>query len=202
LTVDVPTVRPLLYVEVDDAQGRAFAAALKVSATPGTMPRASVLLPPLSAGTYWVVTAGEPRGAESLEVGTIARPLLLRDGEPLDHCEAGARLAVAAAAPFRKWLALDGMSGKRAVDDGQRSRGLVLAWGALAVAAVLEAMLLLRATGRARKEMAGVEAALADGEAVAPRLASRFSAANLVLGILLVLLGFALVGSLLTLRGG
>jgi hypothetical protein len=202
LIVDVPTVRPLLYVEVDDAQGRAFAAALKVSASPGTMPSASVLLPPLSAGTYWVVTAGEPRGAEALELGAIARPLLLRDGDPLGHCEAGARLAVAAAAPFRKWLALDGMSGKRAVDDGRRSRGLVLAWGALAVAAVLEAMLLLRATSRARKEMAAVEAALADGEAVAPRLASRFSAANLLIGILLVLLGFALVGSLLTLRGG
>jgi hypothetical protein len=202
LTVLEPTVRPLAYLEVDDVQGRAFAGVWRVSPGPDGVPRATMTLPPLAAGRYWVVTSGEPRGAESIEVATIARPLVLREGAPADRCDAGPLLAMQAAAPFHKWVAIDGTLGTQAHDDGRRRRGLVLAWGALGVAAVLEAMLLLRAAGRGRREMAKVAAALTDDDRDAPELAPRFGVANLIIGLLLALLGFALVGSLLTWRGG
>jgi len=149
-----------------------------------------------------VVTSGEPRGAETLEVATIARPLSVRDGEPRPPCDAGPARALQVAAPFHKWVALDGTTGTVALDGGRRQRGLALAWGGLLVAAVLEGLLLLRAAGRARREMAQVAAALADDDAPAPELAPRFGVTSLIIGLLVALLGFALVGSLLTWRGG
>jgi len=200
--VTVPTVRPLVYLEVDDAQGRAFAATLKVETSGGDLPHADTTLPPLLPGLYWVVTAGEPRGAESLEVATIARPLLVRDGAPMDRCTVGPLLATKPAAPFERWVALDGTADDHAKDGGRRKRGLVIAFGSLAAAALLEVLLLLRAASRARREMAKVAAALADGEGPGPELAPRFTLANVAIGLLLALLGFALVASLLTWRAG
>ena len=120
----------------------------------------------------------------------------------MDRCTVGPLLATKPAAPFERWVALDGTADDHAKDGGRRKRGLVIAFGSLAAAALLEVLLLLRAASRARREMAKVAAALADGEGPGPELAPRFTLANVAIGLLLALLGFALVASLLTWRAG
>lgn len=197
VSVLVPTVRSLVYLEVDDASGRAFAASVPVP--PGSDGRAEVTIPALAPGLVWVVTAGEPRGAETLEGAAIARPLLIREGEPLGRCELGPALAKDAG-PFPKWLALDGTSALPPADRQRRRTGLALAWGALGVAGMLETYLLLRIVARARRGMARVASAFAGGEASVPTLAPAFGVADAAIGVGLALLGFALVGALLSLR--
>ena len=61
-------------------------------------------------------------------------------------------LALSAIAPAPRWMALDGFVMQRALDRDARAKGLAVALGALAIAVVLEATLLLRAAagGRAR----------------------------------------------------
>jgi hypothetical protein len=201
LVIQVPTMGRLVYLEVDDSHGRAFAAVPAVLTSAGGWPTATVVVPPLAAGAYWVVTSGDPRGAESLEVATLARPMVVGGGARV-RCETGPELAQMAAAPFQKWIALDGTRGAMARTGAKRARGLVLAWGGLAIAAALEALLLVRAAGRARRDVARLRAALSEEGDRVPELAPPFSLTNLVIGILLALLGFALVGSLLTWRAG
>ena len=62
IDVVVPTVRATAYLEVDDAKGRAWAAAIPVRGAPGEMPRATVRVPQLAPGLYWAVEAGDPVG--------------------------------------------------------------------------------------------------------------------------------------------
>ena len=79
-----------------------------------------------------------------------------------------------------------------------------MAFGALAVAAVLETLLILRAAARVRRDGARLSAALEEGEA------SDGSRVNLAVGadgwrvlvaLLLAVLGFAFLAALLALRG-
>ena len=77
IDVVVPTVRATAYLEVDDAKGRAWAAAMPVDGGAGEMPRATVRVPKLAPGLYWAVEAGDPVGCRKLGPGTVARPFFV-----------------------------------------------------------------------------------------------------------------------------
>lgn len=196
LTFDVivPTVLPRLYAELDDDAGRAFAASLDVARTEAGA-HAVVRVRPLPAGSYWLVTAGDPRGAESLAGSAVARPFVVGGPAEATRGEIGPRLSTIAPYRFSRFVALDGLPGRRRADGGRHRRGLLLAFGSLAIAAALETMLILRGVERARRELARVAAMLDDRESTIER---RFSAASVVIGLLLALLGFALLAALLT----
>ena len=169
--VTMPTVRSSAYIEIDDARGRAWAAATPLTARPDGSSVAEVQAPGLAPGLYWVVGAADPASASALSSGTLARPFFVAPSDeaalglgtdreacavPRDPREVGSALssclALAAVAPSPRWTALDGFVMQRALDREARERGLAVALGALAVAIVLEATLLLRASagGRAR----------------------------------------------------
>jgi hypothetical protein len=203
LDVVVPTVVPRVYAEIDDADGRAFAASLAVerrgSENGG---HASLELRGLSAGTYWLVTSGAPRAAENVEGSAVARPFVVeKPGTPgtpgtAPLRELGPRLATLATPRFARFVALDGLPGKRQADGGRHRRGLALAFGSLLIAAALETLLVLRGVERSRRDLARVAEMLDEKEARA--LERRFSVASVVIGLLLALLGFALLAALLT----
>jgi hypothetical protein len=192
--VDVPTVLPRIYTEVDDASGRAYAASLPVERTAnGAHARFDVR--PLTPGDYWLVTAGAPRAAELLEGSAVARPFVVTSDPGTTAPNLGPRLAALPPPAFSRFVALDGLPGKRHADGGRHRRGLLLAFGSLVIAAALEALLILRGVERARREIARVAAMLDEQQS---RLERRFSATSVVIGLLLALLGFALLAVLLT----
>jgi hypothetical protein len=141
------------------------------------------------------VTSGDPRGAESLAVGALARPFVKTAPGEDPGADLGATLATLGAPDLARFVALDGLPGRRRAEGGRHRRGLALAFGSLAVAAALETLLILRGFARARLQIARVAAMLEDD---APRIERRFSAVSLAIGILLGLLGFALLAALLT----
>jgi hypothetical protein len=218
-TIDVvaPNVRTTAYVEIDDAQGRAWAAALPLRAPGGQMPRATVRVPALAPGLYWAVTSGDPAGGAGLGPGTSVRPFFVAASDdealalgtdaaecqpPRDPRETarvvGVCLALAGAAPVPRWIALDGFSAQRARDARKRAEGLALALGAIAIAMLLEAILLLRAAHAARVQLraaTSVEGAVLGRE---EGRAARFGPAGVVsVAILVALLGFALLAAFL-----
>jgi hypothetical protein len=182
IDVVVPTLRATAYLEVDDAHGRAWAAAVPVKAVAGEMPRASVRVPPLAPGLYWAVEAGDPQGASQLGPGSVARPFFVAasdeaalalgtdaetcvpPADPRDTARVvSACLALAGATPVPRWTALEGFTQQHAREAEKRAHGMAIALGALGVAVLLEALLLLRASASSR---AGLREALeAGGEA-------------------------------------
>jgi hypothetical protein len=192
--VSVPTVLPLLYVEVDDEVGRVFGASVRVErdANGG---HASVEVPGLAPGRYWFVTSGAPRAAEALEGSAVARPFVVTAGPDAPEKDLGPSLATLAPPRFTRFVALDGLPGKRRADGGRHRRGLALAFGSLFIAAALDALLILRGVERSRRQLARVAEMAGEEEG---RLERRFSATSVVIGLLLALLGFALLAALLT----
>jgi hypothetical protein len=193
--VRVPTVLPRIYAEVDDEVGRAFATTLDVERAE-TGPHAVVHVRPLPDGNYWLVTAGDPRGAESVSGAAVARPFVVGDAPTAGL---GPRLATLAPPRFSRFVALDGLPGRRRADGGRHRRGVFLAFGSLAIAAALETLLILRGVERARRELAHMGEMLEGGGKAIER---RFSVASVIIGLLLALLGFALLAALLTWRAG
>jgi hypothetical protein len=192
--VVVPTVLPRIYAEVDDEVGRAFAASLEVERS-----HATVAVPRLGPGRYWLVTAGDPRGAESLEGAAVARPFLVADPSSLDRASLGPRLATSSPPRFSRFVALDGLPGKRRADGSRHRRGLAVALGALGLAAALEAILVLRAVARSKRLVARLAGVLED-ESVA--MERPFSAGSVLIGLLVAMLGFALLAALLNWKAG
>jgi hypothetical protein len=214
IDVVVPTLRDTAYLEIDDAKGRAWAAAAPVKGPPGEMGRATVRAPKLAPGLYWAVEAGDPYGGSALGPGSIARPFFVaasdeaalafgldRDAcapapDPRDTRDTARALdvclALAAATPVPRWTVLEGFTMQHARDAEKRSRGLAIALGGLFVAALLEVLLLLRASmaARARLHVAEAESGLR-----APRFVSRTW--TVVLGLLVALLGFGLLAAFL-----
>jgi hypothetical protein len=216
IDVVVPTLRTTAYVEIDDASGRAWAAAAPVAA-PGSpsdpaspLPHVTVRAPRLTPGLYWAVEAGDPSGASKLGAGTIARPFFVAesDGTALAigtavlgcapvHDPRDARRAVSAclalAAPIAvpRWTALDGFAAKRAQDAERRTRGLALALGAILVAVALEVVLLLRAAATSR---ARLQSAL-EGEQARGRLVGR--AWSVGIALLVAVMGLVLLAAFL-----
>jgi hypothetical protein len=146
-------------------------------------------------GSYWLVTSGDPRGAETLAGSAVARPFVLGAPAAIPRGELGPKLSSLAPYRFSRFIALDGLPSARKADGGRHRRGLFLAFGSLAIAAALETLLILRGVERARRELARVAAMLEEKESAIER---RFSAASVVIGLLLALLGFALLAALLT----
>jgi len=166
LGVTMPTARSTAYVEIDDAAGRAWAAAPALTAGPDGRSLASVLVPGLAPGLYWAVAAADLASAAALSAGSIARPFFVASSDdaalalgtdpacapprdPRDTASAiSSCLALAPIRPTPRWVALDGFVMQRALDQAARAKGLSVALGALAIAVVLEATLLLRAGAR------------------------------------------------------
>ncbi|HEY8086878.1 MAG TPA: hypothetical protein VIF09_03515 [Polyangiaceae bacterium] len=211
LDVVVPTLRDTAYLEIDDAKGRAWAAAVPVKGAPGQMPRATVHAPRLAPGLYWAVEAGDPVGGSLLGPGTIARPFFVAASDiaalsygldadacapPLDPRDTARAvsvcLGIAGAAPVPRWTALEGFSMQHARDAQRRRRGLALALGGLLVAGVLEVLLLLRASVAARAKLRAQEAAVDAGPV---RFVGRPWSVGV--GLLVALLGFALLAAFL-----
>jgi hypothetical protein len=190
----ISTVLSRVYVEVDDAVGRAFAASPPVTRGPEGA-RAVFDLRALGPGTYWLVTAGDPRAAESLAGAAIARPFVVAPSGGDSAGSPALRLATLAPPRFARSLVLDGLPGKRAADGGRRRLGLGLAFGSLLSAAILETLLILRVVRRSGRELAALAGEAHEAEA---RLENRFNAASVVVGILIAVLGFALLAALLT----
>ncbi len=169
--VTMPTVRGAAYVEIDDAAGRAWAAAPVPAAQPDGTSTVTAKAPGLAPGLYWAVAAGDPASAASLSAGTLARPFFVASSDeaafaygteraacapPNDPRETASALSscltLSAITPAARWTALDGFVMQRALDRAARARGLAVALGAIAIAILLEAALLMRAAagGRAR----------------------------------------------------
>jgi hypothetical protein len=62
LDVTMPTVRPAAYVEIDDASGRAWAAALPLEARGDGTSHAAVVSRALAPGLYWAVASDDANG--------------------------------------------------------------------------------------------------------------------------------------------
>jgi hypothetical protein len=169
LGVTMPTLRSTAYLEIDDVSGRAWAETPSLAPGPNGAPGATAQAPGLAPGLYWAVAATDPAGAAALGAGTLARPFFVASSDdaalalgtdptacvpPRDPRETASAvsscLALSAIVPVRRWVALDGFALQRALSREARKRGLAVALGALAIAVVLEATLLLRAAGGSR----------------------------------------------------
>jgi hypothetical protein len=203
--VVAPFARTTVYVEVDDAHGRAWATVVPLLAQRDAIPRAVVHAPKLAPGLYWAVGASAPAGAAGLGPGTIVRPFFVAASDeaalsfgtdwaacspPRDVRETaravGSCLAVSAARPVPRWVALDGFAAQHARDGERRALGLAVAVSAIVVASLLEVVLLLRAAASANARL------LADAGRKPDARAWRVAVALLV-----ALLGFALLAAFL-----
>jgi len=191
LPLVTPPATRRLYVEVDDASGCDFAQTLDVSALSASG-ATELVLPPLAPGDYWLVTSSDAHGAESLTGSTLARPFEVRDATakvtPPD--------ARRAATPFFRFLALDGLARPRALAAGRKKRGMSVVFGALAIAAMLEMLLVLRAAARARIRLARLSEAAREVDGLAPS-----GGGGVVVLVLVTVLGFALIAALMMVRG-
>jgi hypothetical protein len=193
------------YVEVDDAAGRAWAAALDFAATPaGEPPEETLTLPKLAPGLYWAVASGAADGATVWAPSTTVLPFFvaanddaaLKSGteavgcSPRRDAREAARalvpcLALATAYPVPRVLAIDGAPARRAAADRARGRGLAVAIAALVVGALLEIAVLGRVAHSAGARVTGVDAA--------PRWKW-----SLAIALLVALMGFVLFGAFLS----
>jgi hypothetical protein len=153
----------------------------------------------LREGIYWLVVAGDPRGAESLGGATVARPFAVTSA-PGDPCELGPRLALLAGKPHRRWIALDGFASRRGRIHQRHALGLTIAFSSLLIAATLELILVLGGARAPREDLTRALKDLGEAEAV-PQVTRRTTAGSVAIGILVALLGFALLAALLLWRG-
>ncbi|MDF2691956.1 MAG: hypothetical protein K0S65_339, partial [Labilithrix sp.] len=195
-----PNPRNVVYAEVDDEQGRVFAAALPLAIEPGDpVPRARFPMPPLAPGLHWIVASGEPRGAERLAGAAIAKPFLVGGApgvRPDQACSIGPWLA--ARPPiggFPRWLAIDGMATRGAANRASHRLGLFIGLVSLLAAAVLEILLLTAAAREARAMML-----LADLDE-STSVTAKPPGGGLAIALLTALLGFALLAALLIAKG-
>lgn len=189
-TVDVhrTNARSAPYLEIQDARGRVFATRIL-----DDKPNATVKLPALAPGPHWMIVAGEPKAVEHVEGATVAHPFLVAEPPLAEPCAIGPTLGPPDSFKVVR-ATLDGLPSRRAGDSKNRRAGLFLALASLVMGGVIEAILLGAAAGEARREL---ESAMREGagEAAAANVAKRTSAGNLVVGVLLVAMGFALFAS-------
>jgi hypothetical protein len=195
-----PPATRRLYVEVDDQAGRDFAAALEVNPK-GDGAGVELEVPPLAAGDYWLVTSSDPHGSETLSGTTIARPFHVGPRDAGEDPPIMASLVTRTAHPIARPLSFDGLSEPRRRVSRARRRGMLIALGALVVATLLEALLVVRAARGARKGgLAVSEAALgAGGERVGAGEGGGLVGVAIL--VLVTLLGFALTAALLSVKG-
>jgi hypothetical protein len=206
-----PARRDLAYVEIDDDTGRVAAEIREFRSDAMKRLHASFDVPRLPPGFYRLVVAGDSRGGETFAPSAMEWPFLVADSDAAAVAlpTAPAACRVPADAPdlervlswclalepphaVAKWPALDGFPIKHGVEAQRRLQGFLVAIGSLAIAAVLETLLILGAVGAERRKMR----AAADLEATR----QRGTAARVAVGLLVALLGFALI-AMLVLRG-
>jgi hypothetical protein len=205
--VVAPTQRAHAYLEVHDDTGRAWATAPALELDATSTPRATFDLPKLAAGLYWIAVSGDPQGAETAGAATTYEPFFVAEddaaalklGLSADACAAsgaetkraiGPCLATAAAGPFPRWTALEGFASVRAHEAKNRSRGMTLAVGSIVVAAALETLLILVGVSESRRRL---RAAQTDADEDVAMATPRTTAMRVAVGLLVALLGFALV---------
>ncbi len=211
LQVVMPSLRTIAYVEIDDANGRAWATAVGLTASDGGMPRAGLRAPKLAPGLYWAVASSDPTAGSKLGPGTIVRPFFVAASDeaalafgldpeclpPRDSRETArvleVCLALAGATAVPRWTVLDGFAAEHVRDNDRRARGLAVALGAIAIAAVLETALLLRVVHRARARLR--QATLGADDALGDQGFQRV--ASVAVALLVALLGFALIAGFL-----
>jgi hypothetical protein len=215
IDVVLPNVRTTEYVEIDDAHGRAWASSVALTGSDISMPRASIRAPRLASGLYWAVASSDPAGAAQLSPGTIVRPFFVAPSDesalvlgtdeqacasPRDSREMprvlAACLALAGATAVPRWTALNGFAAQHARDAQKRASGLAIALGAIAVAMLLETLLLLHVAHAARMRLRA--ATLDEREAVDTR---GERASKMGIALLVALLGFALLAAFLVRAG-
>lgn len=207
--VSVPTTRTTAYVEIDSAGGRVWAKAAPLGPGPGDNPHAAIEGPKLAPGLYWIVAASDPAGAAALGPGTAARPFFvapdaasaLAFGTDASTCvvpsdvrlvdrAVAACLALVAPAPVPRWVALDGFATQRQRDAAARAKGVAIALGAILLAILAEAILILRSAVVARARIAAAEKS-AEGEGAPLRVRGW----NVAAGLMLALLAFSLLAA-------
>jgi hypothetical protein len=218
VTVIAPTPRDREYVEIEDERGgRVWAGVVPLERGAGATPVGGVEVGALPPGLYWAEAGSGPDGAVTLAPGTATRPFFVAASDeaalalgqdavgcapPRDAREtAGALepcLALAAARPAARWVALDGAVARRERDARQRARGLAVAVGAVLAAALLELVLLLRSAAVARTAALAGLPVPANGAGDAPRACPGGGAWNVAVAVLVGLLGFALLAAFLT----
>lgn len=206
-TVDViaPNPRDVVYIELDDTQGRVIAAALPLETVPGqSTPRARFELPALAAGLYWLVASGEPRGAETMAGAAASKAFIVGDGRELllnanDACGVGSYLAQHPATGVPRWVALDGLPARSASNRFRHRLGLLMGLASLLAAGVLETLLLLADSRETRLALQLAEFDETDPSAI--RVTAKTPGGSAVIAILLVVLGLALLAVLLVAKG-
>ena len=100
---------------------------------------------------------------------------------------------------FPRFVAVDGFVGRKDRNAANQRLGLIVALGSLAIASLLELLLIVRGAARTRADLAR---AARDLEGETGELTRRTSAGSLLLGLLVALLGFGLLASMLLWRAG
>ncbi|HEX7600912.1 MAG TPA: hypothetical protein VF316_04875 [Polyangiaceae bacterium] len=187
LKVTAANARTRAYVEVEDEAGRVFAASPALVAD-GTdpFPHASITTPPLQPGLHWIVVSGEPDGATHMTGATRALPVVV--GGSAGSCDDA--LAGRTPVTLPRFTALDGFEQAGGPARERRSGGRRIALAAVLLGAVLELVLLAKTLRQSRLEMAAVDAAM-------EKKPGRDRALDILVGVLLVALGFAFLGALL-----
>ncbi len=197
-----PNPRTLVYAEVDDAEGRAFAVALPMTSGGSQgAPETTFRTPALAPGLHWLVVSGEPRGAEHLSGAAMATPFVV-GGPPAEAslgaagpCALGPWLASRSAVAFPRWVALDGLPLRSEGNRRRHRRGLLVALVALAAAGVLELLLLSASAREARIALQLAE--LEEDGVPADKVTASPPGGGVAVALLVAVLGFALLAALL-----
>jgi len=210
-----PNPRHVVYAELHDEEGRVAAAALEVAVEKDDpSPVARFELPALVPGLYWVVASGEPRGGEHLSGAAATRAFLVGDaipggGDVKDWCGSlGPFLAQQHAVGVPRWVALDGLPQRSAKNRARYRQGMAIGLISLLSAALLEVLLLVAAARETRiaLQLAELEGDgdgdARDGEGRRERAPTASPpGGTLAIGLLMAVLGFALLAVLLVVRG-
>jgi len=192
MAVHSPTPQSRAYVEIDDAQGRAFARAVDLLPDETGMRSARFEVPALLPGNDFLVVSSDPRGAEKPAGATLVYPFLVARPAAnaseacgdLQHLVEG--IENKEPAGFPRPLVLDGLVPVHALAAQARHRGLRLALGTVLLAALVEALLLLRQAKRGRTALRALPPQIVEGRA-----------GTVAVGLGIALLGFALLAALL-----
>lgn len=201
LDVRASNARAGVYVMIDDAKGRAFADYKPLRVTTSGAESATVDVPPLPEGLYFLTASGDPKAVDALDSSALARPFLVRKTPP-DPCSLLNALTPTAG-PIKRTQVLDGLYVRRQGDRQKKRRGLFLGLLSLTVAALLEIVLLLSAAHDARADLAArMSEVLDEGEAASIDADTKRSRGvpRMAIAILIALLGFALIGAFVVWR--
>jgi hypothetical protein len=190
-----------VYVVVDDAEGRVYSDFQPIKVTQSGAQRATFHVPALPEGLYFMTASGDPKAIEALDSSAVAHPFVVRKEAP-DACALYDAL-LPQMAPTKRTDVLDGLYVRRQGDRAKKRRGLFLALFSLAVAAVLEIVLLVSASRDARADLASqMKDVLDEEDAKAIDLDSQQKKAvpRLLVAVLIALLGFTLIGAFVVWR--